>query len=210
MQGGGKDYSLLVERDKPKEERDTLTFYKNNPELATFKLQELAQAIEANPENKEALAEYEKITQAASQGSIEKFSKEQKDQTELELLGVRLTKYKQDIVDAERLSPGARWNAEIDAARDLLKVYKIDRTKPLADQVPASVLYSPLASELTNAYKKAGTRKTNEGGKVEEAGTTSTDPSITTALQAAGLPYEPAKYDYRIVNGQVQRKLKGN
>jgi hypothetical protein len=154
---------------KPKEERDTLTFYKNNPELATFKLQELAQAIEANPENKEALAEYEKITQAASQGAIEKFSKEQKDQTELELLGVRLTKYRQDIIDAEKLSPGARWNAEIDAARDLLKVYKIDRTKPLADQVPPSVLYSPLASEITNAYRKAGTRKTTEGGKPEVA-----------------------------------------
>jgi hypothetical protein len=164
--------------DKPEKFRDILKNIKDNPEQAQFLLQELSQKIEANPQDAEALQQYEQVARAASEGSIAKFAAEQKDKLSIELDTTRLIKYKQDLADTEKLSPAARWNAEIDAARDLLKVYGIDRTKPLAGQVTGSLLYSPVASEITNAYRKAGTKKTNEGGKVTEKSTAANSPKV--------------------------------
>ena len=34
--------------------------------------------------------------------------------------------------------------------------------------------------------------------------------SLQSQVEAAGVAYEPSKYDYRVVEGKVQRKLKGN
>ena len=34
--------------------------------------------------------------------------------------------------------------------------------------------------------------------------------SLQSQVEASGVAYEPSKYDYRVVEGKVQRKLKGN
>jgi hypothetical protein len=200
--------------DKPEKFRDILKNIKDNPEQAQFLLQELSQKIEANPQDAEALQQYEQVARAASEGSIAKFAAEQKDKLSRELDITRLAKYRQDLSDTERLTPTKRWDAEIDAARSLLSNYNIDNSKPLAGQVPTSVLYSPIASELTNAYERSLRKKTNEGGKPTPVAPvsspqTATDPTLINSLKAANIPYEPAKYEYRIVNGTVQRKAKG-
>jgi hypothetical protein len=200
--------------DKPKDFETRLKFFKDNPEQSTFALQELAQKIEANPKDTDALKQYEQITTAASEGSIAKFAASQKENLNKELDTVRLLDYKNRLNESATLTPAARYNNEIDAARDLLKVYEIDVNKPLEGQVKAKVLYGPLAAELTNAYERALRKKTNEGGRASAAPSAPAvskqlDPALTTALQAANIPYEPEKYDYRVVNGTVQRKIKG-
>jgi hypothetical protein len=208
------DIKFIGAVDKPKEQRDAIDFIRKNPEQSTFVLQDLAKRIEANPQDAAAIKEYEQVARAASEGSIEKFEKANKEELGSEIDKLRLLDYKNRLNESATLTSAARYNNEIDAARDLLKVYEIDVTKPLEGQVKAKILYGPLASELTNAYERALRKKTNEGGRASAvpsapAVSKKPDPALTTALQAANIPYEPEKYDYRVVNGTVQRKIKG-
>lgn len=105
-----------------------------------------------------------------------------------------------------KFDAGDRWNAELDAANALFKANNIDPTKPLKGINLAN-------TELVNAQKIAlrqpftgkaakpgagdgGGKSASEGGDIKQ--------QVTTAFGT----YEPTKYDYRIVNGQVQRKAK--
>lgn len=144
------------------EERKKIEFYFKNPEQATFRLEELARTLATNPSDPVALKEYEQITAAASTGAMEKFEKEQKSAREAtaakideEKSRVLIKKYRKDLEDATKFGPGERWQAEKQAALNLLKNYNIDPTKPLEGQVKASLLYSPAGAEITNAYERA-------------------------------------------------------
>jgi hypothetical protein len=210
------DISLV---GKPEDVKKDITFYKANPEQATFRLQEIVTLLEADPNNKTLLKEYEQITAAASEGARENYNKEQKRVLDERLDNVRLATYRRNLEESNSLSPAARWNAEIDAARDLLKGYNINPNQPLQSQkIPASILYGPAGSSLVQASQLALRKKTTEGGKApaankpaeQSANTAQPDPVLLNALQAAKIPYEPNKYDYRVVNGKVQRAKKGN
>jgi len=212
FQSTGKLPEDLSFIDKPKKLEDSLKFFKENPEQATFRLQELSQLIEADPNNKDYIKEFEQISAAASAGAKEKYDREQKNIIDNRLTNLRINKYTQDISDAEKLSPGARWNAEIDAARTLLNGYNIDPSKPLQSQkIPASVLYGPAGASIVDASQKALRKKTTEKepAPVKPKPETKVPQELESALKAANIPYEPTKYDYRIVNGAVQRKPKG-
>jgi hypothetical protein len=212
FQSTGKLPEDLSFIDKPKKLEDSLKFFKENPEQATFRLQELSQLIEADPNNKDYIKEFEQISAATSAGAKEKYDREQKNIIDNRLTNLRINKYTQDISDAEKLSPGARWNAEIDAARTLLNGYNIDPSKPLQSQkIPASVLYGPAGASIVDASQKALRKKTTEKepAPVKPKPETKVPQELESALKAANIPYEPTKYDYRIVNGAVQRKPKG-
>ena len=147
-----------------KKKRDTVDYYKKNPEQAEFRLTQLAEIIKNDPGNAAAVQEYEQITRSASEGAIEASTKTEKETLGLELDRTRLAKYRKELSDSQKFGPAERWDAETDAARKLLSNYNIDPTKPLAGQVNSSVLYGPIGGEITNAYERAVRRKTTEGG----------------------------------------------
>lgn len=202
-------------RQEEKDERDLIKFFKDNPEQSGTALQTLAAQIERDPTNQVLLDRYNRIAQAGTSGAMEAFAKTEKTAVETEKDRLLIARYRQDLEDTRKLKPADRYDAEIDAARDLLKNYKIDITKPLEGQVSAQVLYGPVAGELTNAYERALRRKTTEmGGAPPPTPGAAPSPAAATAdikarVERTGQVYDPVKYEYRIgPNGEVQRKEK--
>jgi hypothetical protein len=133
-------------------------YYKKNPEQAEFRIAQLAETLSTDPTNATALQEYNQITRAASEGSIEATQKAQKEELGTDIDKARLAKYRKDLEDAQKFGPAERWQAEKSAALTLLKNYNIDPTKPLNKQeppLPASLLYGPVGGEITKAYERA-------------------------------------------------------
>jgi hypothetical protein len=151
-------------RQAETDERNLLEFFKKNPEQSSIALQSLAAQIERDPTNQVLLDKYNKIAQAGTSGAMEVSAKTERSEADIKKDKLLIQKYQQELDDTRKLKPADRYDAEIDAARDLLKTYKIDITKPLEGQVSAQVLYGPIAGELTNAYERALRRKTTEMG----------------------------------------------
>ena len=205
--------------DVTKQEQDAIKFYTDNPDQAQFELQRLAQLIEANPNDQDALDRYNKIAAAGQTGSMARAAKEEKEQLGTAKDKALLAKYNKDLEDARKFGPAERWQAEKQAALNLLKNYKIDVTKPLAGQINASVLYSPMGAEITNAYERAvrpnvpssfTMSPTPAPASTPAPAVSTKPPSIEDAVKRSGQTYEPNKYEYRVLaNGAVQRRLKG-
>lgn len=151
-------------RKKTKDEQETIKFYTDNPDQATFELQRLAEQIAADPTNTDALKRYEMIAAAGSTGAQERFAKEEKESLGTAKDRALLAKYNKELEDAKKFGPAERWDAETDAARKLLETYGIDRTKPLEKQIKASTQYGAMAGELSQAFERAVRRKTTESG----------------------------------------------
>ena len=107
-----------------------------------------------------------------------------------------------------KFDQGDRWNAEREAALSLFTANKLDPSLPLKGINLAN-------TELVNAQKialrqpftgKASMTITPPGATAAPVGGDKGDigKQATTSFGA----YEPTKYDYRIINGQVQRKAK--
>lgn len=199
-------------KETTEEGRKQAEFYAKNPEQATFRLQELAKTLAANPKDPVALSEYERITAAASSGAMEQFEKEQKAKREEAAASVGLdkdralvAKYRKELEDASKLGSAERWDAEREAAINLLKINNIDPNKPLSQ---SEQLLNP---ELVRAQKLA--QRNPLGTKKQITPAFTSEPSaledIETKVKAAGQTYDPEKYDYRIgPNGEIQRKKK--
>jgi hypothetical protein len=152
------DVSNLVPidtKDKKTSLLNEIKFYTDNPDQATFELQKLAEIIAADPTNTEALDRYQRISTAASTGAQERAVRKEKEQLVTAKDRALLAKYQKDLQDAQKFGPAERWQAEKQAALNLLKNYNIDISKPLAGQVPTTILYSPIGAEITNAYERA-------------------------------------------------------
>lgn len=118
-----------------------------------------------------------------------------------------IAKNKKEVAKLEKedkFDAGDRWNAEIDAAVALFKANNLDPTKELRGSKQAN-------TELVNAQKIAlrprftgKTSQTTPAAPPTPAGSA----DIKQQVERAGQVYEPAKYEYRIVNGQVQRRAK--
>lgn len=135
-----------------KKQRDTVDYYKKNPEQAEFRLTQLAEIIKNDPSNTAAVQEYEKITRSASEGAIEASAKAEKETLELESSKVNLQKARQDLQKA---------NTNAQAAIDFFKAYGLDPAKGLDDQpnfkkIPASIRASAgFMPALFDAQQKA-------------------------------------------------------
>lgn len=203
-------------RETTEAEQKELKFFTENPDQAAFELQRLAKIIEADPNNQAALARYEKIATAGTTGAITRAGAEEKADVTLKKEKALTAKYEKDLEDAKKFGPAERWDAETDAARTLLQGYGIDPTKPLQSQnIPSSILYGPAGQSIVSASEKALRKKTTEGGvpgvapAAAQAAPVAGDPTIKAAVEKAGGVYDPANFEYRIVNGAVQRKPKG-
>ena len=112
----------------------------------------------------------------------------------------------------DKFDAGERWNAELNAALALFKANGLDPYKKLPNSALAN-------TELVNAQKIA-LRQPWTGNKITTPGTPPAAPptpagsaDIKQLVESSGQPYDPAKYDYRIVKdasgkNQVQRKAK--
>lgn len=209
-------FKRIAERDKAsqaaaKSEQEMIKFFTENPDQASTELQRLAKIIEANPNDTAALARYEKIATAGTTGAITRADKEEKDKIGIEKDKAMTAKYKKDLEDAQKFSAEDRVNMETQAARDLLKSYNIDITKPVSGQITARefVTVGPaLEDARQKALRKITTEKSTPLSSAASAPVAG-DPAVKAAVEKAGGVYDPANFDYRIVNGQVQRKPKG-
>ena len=107
-----------------------------------------------------------------------------------------------------KFDQGDRWNAEREAALALFTANKLDPTKELrginlantelvnAQKIALRQPFTGKASMTITPPGGAGGKSASEGGDIKQ--------QVTTAFGT----YEPTKYEYRIVNGQVQRKAK--
>jgi hypothetical protein len=133
----------------------------------------------------------------------------------MESIRTTIAKNKKEMnkIDSDKFEAGARWNEERNSAISLFDANKLDPRQPLKGVNLAN-------TELVNAQRIAlrdpWTGKS--GATIRQPGETAPPPAggksaatggdigqqVTTAFGS----YEPSKYEYRIVNGQVQRKAK--
>lgn len=158
--------------------------------------------------------DYRRLTVLNNLAAKEAKKEEQEEDKRLltmESIKSTIAKNKKEInkIDSDKFDQGARWNEERNSAVELFKANNLDPRVPLKGINLAN-------TELVNAQRIAlrdpWTGKS--GSVIKEPGTsgaskpTPATPDIKQRVESSGQPYEPAKYDYRIVNGQVQRKAK--
>jgi hypothetical protein len=205
-------------QSQDKKRKENVDYYKKNPEQAEFRIAQLAETLSADPTNETALQEYNQITRAASEGAIEATQKAQKEELGTDIDKARLAKYRKELEDAQKFGPAERWQAEKTAALTLLRNYNIDPTKPLNKQdppLPASLLYGPVGGEITKAYERAvrpdvgAPMAVPTPAPAPAPANAAGSPNVESKVKASGIPYEPDKYEYRVLaNGTVQRRLK--
>jgi len=141
----------------------------------------------------------------------DKEAKKEEQRAEKEALSIdqirsTINKNKAELnkIGSDKFEAGNRWNQEREAALALFKASGLDPNKPLKGINQANTaLVNAQQVALRNPWMgKANEQITPPGGA--PAGT----PDIKQQVERLGQVYEPAKYDYRIVNGQVQRKAK--
>jgi hypothetical protein len=135
----------------------------------------------------------------------------EKEALTIEQIQSTITKNKRDVEKLEKdakFDAGDRWNAELAAAQALFKANGLDPTKPLRGINLAN-------TELVNAQKIAlrepftgKSSKTVTPSGATPAAPAAGTPDIKQQVERLGQVYDPAKYEYRIVNGQVQRRAK--
>jgi hypothetical protein len=217
---------------------DSIKAVKDNPELLTTFQQPLAESLLSKatkkgwseqdtpvPQTTEEIKAFAKLYDLSNdpdygrylalQKIADKEARKETQQEEKRLLDMTaikstIAKNAADLNKIEKdakFDQGDRWNAELAAAQALFKANGLDPTKPLRGINLAN-------TELVNAQKIAlrepftgkssknvpppsgGGKSAAEGGDIKQ--------QVTTAFGS----YEPTKYEYRIVNGQVQRKAK--
>lgn len=201
------EYNLKAKkaaREETESKQKTIEFYTKNPDQASIELQRLSKVLEENPNDTEALRRYEEITAAGTTGAMQRAGKEEKADVELKKDKALIVKYKQDINDASKLGTADKWNAEREAAIALFKANGIDPTKPLKGTALAN---TALVQAQQVALREP--RGTNMPKPTAAPATPTVDPAMKAAVEKAGGVYDPANFEYRVVNGAVQRKPKG-
>lgn len=116
-------------------------------------------------------------------------------------------------IDSDKFEAGARWNEERNSAIALFDANKLDPRVPLKG---INLANTELVNAQRIALREPWTGKS--GATIKQPGDTSSTPrSGKTAAQGGDLgqqaaaafgSYEPAKYDYAIIDGQVKRAPK--
>lgn len=115
-------------------------------------------------------------------------------------------------ISNDKFEAGARWNEERNSAIELFKANGLDPRKPLKG---INLANTELVNAQRIALREPWTGKS--GATIKQPGETTPAPGGKSASEGGDIKqqvtnafgaYEPNKYDYRIVNGQVQRKAK--
>jgi hypothetical protein len=144
----------------------------------------------------------------------EKEAKKEERKAEIEALTIEkiestIKKNKADVnkIGSDKFEAGNRWNQEREAALNLFTANKLDPSKPLKG---INLANTELVRAQSVALREPWMGKSSE--KITPTGTTPAAPTGTSDIkqqvERLGQVYDPAKYEYRIVNGQVQRRAK--
>lgn len=150
-----------------KAQRETVDFYKKNPEQATIELQNLARQIQADPTNKTLLDRYEAVASASSMGAMEATAKQEEGVSKAEeskaniaRIKAQTNKYNKEIADINnnaKFTPAQRWNEEREAALKFFEVLGQDPNKPLTQSQLA------INPNLVNIQQRALRNKLSDG-----------------------------------------------
>ncbi len=134
----------------------------------------------------------------------------EKEALTIEQIQSTITKNKADLgkIASDKFDQGARWNEERNSAIELFKANKLDPRIPLKG---INLANPALVKAQEIALRDPWTGKS--GTVIKQPGDATPTPTAGSAdikqrVESSGQVYDPAKYDYRIVNGQVQRRAK--
>lgn len=140
---------------------------------------------------------------------------QQEEQRLLTMDSIRSTiaKNKKEInkIDSDKFEAGARWNEERNSAISLFDANGLDPRKPLKGiNLANTELVNAQRIALRDPWTGKSGATIRQPGETPAGGGKSASAGGDIGQQAATSfgAYEPNKYDYRIVNGQVQRKAK--
>jgi len=205
-----------AENKATKQTREDIEFLTKNPDQLATELQTLTtrlenkartlgwkpeEGTEVPPEVQaklEKTAEYKKIMQLSSAGQTAIMDRAQKEERE----ALNLTKTKQDIqLGAVKLQEAGK---DKNTAMQWFTQEGLDPTKPLIPQIQNKPEYAMYGlSKILDLQQKA-----LKGETPKAVTTPKEDPIIKAAVENTGQAYRPDLYDYRIVNGKVQRAPK--
>jgi hypothetical protein len=144
----------------------------------------------------------------------EKEAKKEEQRAEKEALTIEqiqstINKNKADLgkIASDKFEAGNRWNEERNSAIALFDANKLDPRKPLKGinlANPALVKAQEIALRDPWTGKSGSVIKQPGGVAAPPTGA----PNIKQLVESSGQVYDTDKYDYRIVNGQVQRRAK--
>lgn len=185
--------------------------YKFDPASGDPIPEEIQAKLEKTPEYKKIM----EISQVGQQALIDKQRKEEKSTIDLELAKKNLTISDLDIksknLNIEKLTKDlAGLKDNVLSSRAFFEINGLDYTKPLDKQnIPAKLKYTPgFMPALISAQQKALEGSEQAKGTANPSKPAAVDNDIKSLVEAKGETYQPNLYDYRVVNGQVQRKKK--
>jgi hypothetical protein len=156
---------------------------------------------------------YNKLMSLRTLADKEAKKEERKETTELltiDKIKAIIAKSKKEVEKLERDSKfeqGDRWNAERESALNLFKANNLDPRVPLKGiNLANTELVNAQRIALREPFTGKSTLKITPPAEIGAKPAGSSD--IKQQVERLGQVYEPNKYDYRIVNGQVQRKAK--
>ena len=135
--------------------------------------------------------------------------REEKEALSIEQIKSTIAKNKADLnkIGSDKFDAGERWNSELNAALALFKASGLDPTKPLKGiNMANTALVNAQQIALRQPWTGKATEKITPSSATPPAPTGASD--IKQRVESSGQVYDPARYDYRIVNGQVQRRAK--
>lgn len=186
--------------------------YKYDPASGDPIPEEIQAKLEKTPEYRKIM----EISQVGQQSLMDKAQAQEKKDVDLAVARLGLETKDLDMkiknLNIEKLTKEINGiKNDVLASRAFFQVNGLDYTKPLDKQdIPAKLKYAPgFMQSLVTAQKKALEGTPQAAAEGSPAGVApKTDTSIKTLVESKGEPYQPDLYDYRVVNGQVQRKKK--
>jgi hypothetical protein len=221
------DEAFAAERKGVREDPESLDVYTPKyatPLLAKAQAKGFDPEKEATPQTTEEIKAFAKLYDLDKDPNYNKLmslrtladkeAKKEARKEETELLTIdkiksAINKNRAELgkIASDKFEAGNRWNQERESALNLFAANNLDPRVPLKGINLAN-------TELVNAQRIA--LREPWMGKASEKITPPTEigakppaaSDIKQQVERAGQVYDPAKYDYRIVNGQVQRKAK--
>lgn len=186
--------------------------YNYDPDSGEPIPEEIKSKLEKTPEYRKIM----EISQVGQQALMDKVQTQEKKAVDLELARLGLETKDLDIrakqLNIEKLTKEIQGiKNDVLGSRAFFEVNGLDYTKPLDKQdIPAKLKYAPgFMSSLIAAQKKALEGTPQAAGTANPAAAApKEDNTIRTLVESKGESYQPDMYDYRVVNGQVQRKKK--
>lgn len=221
------DEAFAADRKGVREDPESLDVYTSKyatPLLAKAQARGFDPEKEDTPQTTEAIKafaklydldkdpNYNKLLTLRTLADKEAKKEARKEETELltiEKIQSTITKNKAELgkIGSDKFEAGNRWNQEREAALALFTANKLDPRVPLKGiNLANTELVRAQSIALRNPWTGKATEQITPPGTPPAAPAGSAD--IKQRVESSGQVYDTSKYEYRIVNGQVQRRAK--